>query len=69
MGTFTGKHMAATMVGGFGIVIAVNFYMASLATIPMLRARNITAGSRKRGSRRRRAGTLRCRGARMVWWW
>ncbi len=32
MGTFTGKHMAATMVGGFGIVIAVNFYMASLAT-------------------------------------
>jgi len=32
MGTFTGKHMAATLAGGFGIVIAVNFYMASLAT-------------------------------------
>ena len=28
---FTGKHMAMVMVGGFGIVIAVNFYMASLA--------------------------------------
>ena len=32
MGTFTGKHMAATMIGGFGIVVAVNFTMASLAT-------------------------------------
>jgi len=32
MRTFTGKHMAATLIGGFGIVIAVNFYMASLAT-------------------------------------
>jgi len=29
---FTGKHMAMVMVGGFGIVMAVNFYMASLAT-------------------------------------
>lgn len=28
---FTGKHMAAILVGGFGIVICVNFYMASLA--------------------------------------
>ena len=28
---FTGKHMALIMVVGFGIVIAVNFYMASLA--------------------------------------
>ena len=28
---FTGKHMAAILVGGFAIVIAVNFYMASLA--------------------------------------
>lgn len=28
---FTGKHMALTMVAGFGIVAAVNFYMASLA--------------------------------------
>ena len=28
---FTGKHMLMVMVGGFGIVIAVNFYMASLA--------------------------------------
>ena len=28
---FTGKHMAAVLVGGFAIVIAVNFYMASLA--------------------------------------
>ena len=32
MGTFTGKHMAGVMVAGFGIVVAVNFYMASLAT-------------------------------------
>lgn len=32
MGTFTGKHMAATMIGGFGIVMAVNFTMASYAT-------------------------------------
>ena len=32
MATFTGKHMAAAMIGGFGIVVAVNFYMASLAT-------------------------------------
>ena len=30
-GQFTGKHMALVMVGGFGIVAAVNFYMASLA--------------------------------------
>jgi len=29
---FTGRHMAAIMVGFFGIVIVVNFYMASLAT-------------------------------------
>ncbi len=28
---FTGRHMLGVMVGGFGIVIAVNFYMASLA--------------------------------------
>lgn len=28
---FTGKTMAATLIGGFGIVMAVNFYMASLA--------------------------------------
>lgn len=28
---FTGRTMTAVMVGGFGIVIAVNFYMASLA--------------------------------------
>ncbi|MEE4207056.1 MAG: FixH family protein [Erythrobacter sp.] len=30
-GEFTGRHMAAVMVGGFAIVAAVNFYMASLA--------------------------------------
>lgn len=29
---FTGKHMAAILFGGFGIVFAVNFGMASLAT-------------------------------------
>jgi nitrogen fixation protein FixH len=29
---FTGRHMLFTMIGGFGIVMAVNFYMASLAT-------------------------------------
>ncbi|MEM7666266.1 MAG: FixH family protein [Pseudomonadota bacterium] len=29
---FTGRHMAAVLIGGFGIVAAVNFYMASLAT-------------------------------------
>lgn len=29
---FTGRHMAAIFIGGFGIVAAVNFYMASLAT-------------------------------------
>ncbi|MEM6857873.1 MAG: FixH family protein [Pseudomonadota bacterium] len=28
---FTGKHMLLTMVAGFGIVAAVNFYMASHA--------------------------------------
>lgn len=28
---FTGKHMALVLVLGFGIVVAVNFYMASLA--------------------------------------
>ena len=32
MKTFTGRHMAATMICGFGIVVAVNVYMASLAT-------------------------------------
>jgi len=31
-GEFTGRHMAAAMVGGFGVVIAVNLVMASLAT-------------------------------------
>lgn len=29
---FTGKHMAAIMVGGFGIVVAVNLAMASMAS-------------------------------------
>lgn len=29
---FTGRHMTAVLVGGFGIVVAVNLYMASLAT-------------------------------------
>ncbi len=29
--TFTGRHMAATMIGFFGIVIAVNFLMADYA--------------------------------------
>ena len=28
---FTGKHMIAILVAGFGVVICVNFYMASLA--------------------------------------
>ncbi|WP_114520705.1 FixH family protein [Altererythrobacter sp. ZODW24] len=28
---FTGRHMTMVMVGGFGIVIAVNAYMATLA--------------------------------------
>ena len=32
MQEFTGKHMAAVMVAGFGIVVAVNFTMASYAT-------------------------------------
>lgn len=30
-GAFTGKHMAAVMIAGFGIVAAVNFTMASYA--------------------------------------
>lgn len=30
--TFTGRHFAAIMVGGFGIVMAVNFTMAHYAT-------------------------------------
>lgn len=29
---FTGRHMTAVLVGGFGIVIAVNLSMAALAT-------------------------------------
>ncbi|MEJ2409256.1 MAG: FixH family protein [Novosphingobium sp.] len=29
---FTGKHMTLILVGGFGVVFAVNFLMASLAT-------------------------------------
>lgn len=28
---FTGRHMAIVLVGGFGIVIAVNLFMATLA--------------------------------------
>ncbi|TNE34037.1 MAG: hypothetical protein EP350_02725 [Alphaproteobacteria bacterium] len=28
---FTGRHMLLTFVGGFGVVVAVNFYMASQA--------------------------------------
>jgi len=31
-GQFTGRHMAAVLVTGFGIVIAVNFTMAALAS-------------------------------------
>ena len=31
-GEFTGRHMLFAMIGGFGIIMAVNFYMASLAT-------------------------------------
>jgi len=31
-GTFTGRHMTIIMVAFFGVVIAVNFYMASLAS-------------------------------------
>lgn len=31
-GQFTGRHMAAVMVAGFGIVVAVNFTMAALAS-------------------------------------
>jgi nitrogen fixation protein FixH len=30
-GEFTGRHMAAVMVGGFGLVIGINLVMASLA--------------------------------------
>lgn len=30
-GTFTGKHMALVFIGGFGIVILVNLFMASVA--------------------------------------
>lgn len=30
--TFTGRHMAAIMVGFFGVIIAVNFTMARYAT-------------------------------------
>lgn len=29
---FTGRHMTAVLVGGFGIVVAVNLAMATLAT-------------------------------------
>lgn len=29
---FTGRHMLAILVAGFGIVVVVNFYMAYLAT-------------------------------------
>jgi len=29
---FTGRHMLAVLVGFFGVVIAVNFIMASYAT-------------------------------------
>ena len=39
---FTGWHMAALMVGGFGIIIAVNFFMAfqAVSTFPGLETRN-----------------------------
>lgn len=30
-GEFTGRHMLAVLVAGFGIVVAVNFFMASVA--------------------------------------
>jgi len=30
--SFTGRHMAAILIAGFGVVVAVNFFMASLAT-------------------------------------
>ncbi len=31
-GEFTGRHMLLVMIAGFGVVMAVNFLMASLAT-------------------------------------
>ncbi|WP_019954795.1 FixH family protein [Yoonia vestfoldensis] len=44
---FTGKHMLALMVGGFGIIIAVNLGMAYLAisTFPGVEARSTYVAS------------------------
>ncbi|ART99982.1 FixH family protein [Yoonia vestfoldensis] len=44
---FTGKHMLAVMVGGFGIIITVNFGMAYMAvsTFPGVEARSTYVAS------------------------
>lgn len=46
---FTGKHMTAVLVGGFGVVVAVNFTMAALAssTFGGITVRNSYVASQK----------------------
>ena len=46
---FTGWHMLALMVGGFGIIITVNFTMAynAISTFPGLETRNPYVVSQK----------------------
>lgn len=46
---FTGRHMAALMVGGFGIIIAVNLLMAysAISTFPGLETANSYVASQR----------------------
>lgn len=51
---FTGKHMLALCVGAFGIIIAVNVYMATMAvrTFPGLEVSNSYVASQEFDNRR-----------------
>lgn len=57
---FTGKHMLAICVGAFGIIIAVNVYMATMAvrTFPGLEVKNSYVASQEFDSRRAAQETL-----------
>ncbi len=57
---FTGKHMLAICVGSFGIIIAVNVYMATMAvrTFPGLEVKNSYVASQEFDSRRAAQETL-----------
>ncbi|MEM7320938.1 MAG: FixH family protein [Pseudomonadota bacterium] len=52
---FTGKHAAAVFIGAFGVIIAVNLYLAfsAVSTFPGLEAKNSYVASQKFDERRK----------------